>query len=138
MPARDLHHDVVRSALVKDGWTITDDPFVIEYEDVTLFADLGAERTLAAEREGRRIVVEIKTFAGPSPIREFETALGQYELYRGLLEVTEPDRVLYLAVADVVFDSLFQRESIQVIVRRNGLKFIVVGLENEEVLQWIE
>ncbi len=27
MPAKDTYHDALRSALVKDGWTITDDPF---------------------------------------------------------------------------------------------------------------
>jgi hypothetical protein len=27
MPAKDIYHDAIRSALVKDGWTITDDPF---------------------------------------------------------------------------------------------------------------
>ncbi len=26
MPARDIHHDAVRNALVKDGWAITHDP----------------------------------------------------------------------------------------------------------------
>jgi hypothetical protein len=26
MPARDLYHDAVKNALVKDGWTITHDP----------------------------------------------------------------------------------------------------------------
>jgi hypothetical protein len=34
-------HDAVKNALIKDGWTITADPYVIAYEDVTLFADLG-------------------------------------------------------------------------------------------------
>jgi hypothetical protein len=26
MPARDFYHDVVKAALITDGWTITDDP----------------------------------------------------------------------------------------------------------------
>jgi len=26
MPALDLYHDTVKNALIKDGWTITDDP----------------------------------------------------------------------------------------------------------------
>ena len=30
MPARDLYHDAVKAALIKDGWTITDDPFMIK------------------------------------------------------------------------------------------------------------
>ncbi len=73
MPVRDLNHDMVRNALRKDGWTITHDPYVIGYGDMTLFADLGAERTLAAERDGERIVVEIKSFPGPSPVRDFQS-----------------------------------------------------------------
>ena len=58
----------------------TADPYIIEYEDVTLFADLGAERPLAAERAGRKIVVEVKSFLSPSPIHDLKSALGQYEL----------------------------------------------------------
>ena len=27
MPAKDFYHDAVCRALLKDGWTITDDPF---------------------------------------------------------------------------------------------------------------
>jgi hypothetical protein len=138
MPARDLNHDTVCNSLRKNGWTITDDPFVIGYGDMTLFADLGAERTFAAERDGERIVVEIKSFPGPSPVREFQAALGQYELYRGLLEITEPDRQLYLAVSATVYESFFLREAIQVILRRNRVRLIVVDLTQEEILQWIK
>jgi hypothetical protein len=47
MPARDAFHNAVRNALIKDGWTITEDPYVIQYLDVTLFADLGADIVLA-------------------------------------------------------------------------------------------
>ena len=137
MPARDLSHDGVRSALQKDGWTITHDPYVIDYGEVMLFADLGAERTLAAERDGERIAVEIKGFLGPSPVREFQSALGQYELYRGLLEVTEPNRQLYLAVSDAVYEKIFLREAIQLILRRNRIRLVVVDLTREEIVQWI-
>ena len=138
MPARDLNHDMVRSALQKDGWTITDDPYVIAYGDLTLFADLGAERTLAAERNGERIVVEIKSFPGPSPVREFQSALGQYELYRSLLELIEAERQLYLAVSDAVYEVFFLREAIQVILRRNSIRLIIVDLAQEEIVQWIK
>ncbi len=137
MPARDLNHEIVCNALQKDGWIITHDPYVIGFGDMTLFADLGAERTLAAERNGQRIVVEIKSFPGPSPVREFQSALGQYELYRGLLELIEPDRQLYLAVSDTVYESFFLREAIQVILRRNKIRLAVVDLVREEIVQWI-
>ena len=42
VPTRDIIHDAVKNALIKDGWTITADHYVIAYEDVTLFADLGS------------------------------------------------------------------------------------------------
>jgi len=59
MPAKDLYHDVVKNALIKDGWVITADPYLIRYKDVDLFADLAAEKPIAAERQGKKIVVEV-------------------------------------------------------------------------------
>jgi hypothetical protein len=47
LPKADLIHDAVTNALIKDGWTITADPYTIEHEEVTLFADLAAERPIA-------------------------------------------------------------------------------------------
>ena len=37
MPRKDFYHEVVVNALIKDGWTITDDPLVLSYggKDVT-------------------------------------------------------------------------------------------------------
>jgi hypothetical protein len=58
MPAVDRIHDPVKNALVKDGWTITHDPFVIQYDDLQVIADLAAERTLAAERGQQRIAAK--------------------------------------------------------------------------------
>lgn len=63
--------------------------------------DLGAERLLAAEREGEKIAVEVKSFlAHTSAISTFHTALGQFINYRAALRQEEPNRALYLAVPD--------------------------------------
>lgn len=70
----------VKHALVKEGWAITHDPLTLEYEEVQVFVDLGAERVIAAEKEGEKIAVEVKSFLGPSLIRDVELALGQYVL----------------------------------------------------------
>jgi hypothetical protein len=137
MPALDLLHDPVKNALIKDGWTITDDPYIIEYAKTRVLADLGAERTLAAERAGRKIVVEIKSFVGPSPMHDFEIALGQYQLYRGLLEVTAPERQLYLAISDEVYVNFFERKAIPFIIQRYHLTLLVVNVAAEEIVQWI-
>ena len=65
MPARDIYHETVKNALVKDGWTITHDPLRLRLRrGKNLFVDLGAERLLAAERGTEKIAVEIKTSRG--------------------------------------------------------------------------
>jgi len=47
--AKDLFHDIVKSALIAEGWEITHDPFPVDYGDVQMQIDLGAERLLAAQ-----------------------------------------------------------------------------------------
>ena len=137
MAAQDKIHVAVKNALIKDGWTITDDPFSIVYKDVGLSADLGAERTLAAAKGSERIVVEIKSFLGPSLFRDLEQALGQYGLYRLYLRLTEPDRVLFLAIDSDTYADFFRRESVQVAVEDAKLKLVIVNLDSEQVVQWI-
>ena len=48
MPAKDIYHDAVKNALIKDGWRITADPYYIIYKKLRLVADLGAERSISA------------------------------------------------------------------------------------------
>jgi hypothetical protein len=81
MPRKDVIHEAVKNALQKDGWTITADPYLLEYGAEDMFVDLAAERLLAAERGADRIAVEIKSFLGRSPINDLQVALGQYALY---------------------------------------------------------
>jgi hypothetical protein len=137
MPAKDIYHDAIKNALIKDGWKITADPYKIKYKDAELFADLSAEKPIAAEQNGRKIVVEIKSFLSPSPMRDFELALGQYILYRNLINLTEPDYTIYLAIKESTYENFFTRDSIKEIVQLNQILMIVVNVEKEEILQWI-
>jgi hypothetical protein len=138
MPAKDIYHEAVKNALIKDGWSILAAPYEIKYKDAELFADLATEKPLAAERNGRKIVVEIKSFLSPSPMRDFEIALGQYILYRNLISLTEPEYQIYLAIKDSIYENFFQRESIQDVVKINQLLLLVVEMEKEKILQWID
>ncbi len=103
MPARDRDHDAVKRALIKEGWTITHDPYRIGVGEEKLFVDLGAERAIAAERGGEKIAVEIKSFLGASEQRDFQQALGQYLQYHTLMEQIDPTRTLFLAVPEDVY-----------------------------------
>ncbi len=114
--ARDLYHALIRRALEADGWLITHDPLTLKYgEQTNLYVDLGAETPLAAEKEGRRIAVEIKSFLSPSPISEMEKALGQFGFYRFLLSRQFPGRTLYLALPESRYDSLFDTETERIV-----------------------
>jgi hypothetical protein len=53
MPKKDKHHQIVRLALEKDGWTITHDPLVVPVGTRKVNVDLGAERLLAAKKGQR-------------------------------------------------------------------------------------
>ena len=53
---------------------------------------------MLAEREGKKIVVEVKSFTGASFMRNLEEAVGQYIIYRNLLTVTDADCDLYLEI----------------------------------------
>jgi hypothetical protein len=71
MSAKDKFHNFVKIALQKDGWQITDDPLSISMGGVDMLIDLGAEHLLAAERQGEKIAVEIKSFLNTSAITDF-------------------------------------------------------------------
>jgi XisH protein len=137
MSAKDTTHNAVRHALEKDGWTITQDPYYIKVGGVEMYIDLGAEAIVAAEREGQKIAVEIKSFLGASSISEFHTALGQFFNYRLALEEKEPDRTLYLAVPQDTYEEFFTLQFIQKAVHRADLKLIVYIGEQEIISQWI-
>ena len=137
MPARDAYHDAVRSALIKDGWRITHDPYIIRYKGTRLYADLAAERNLAAEREGEKIIVEVKTFAGLSLFSDLEKALGQYFIYQQLIAETEPEYKLYLAISEDIYSGFFQRPAVELVIRKGGFSLIVVAIETEVITQWI-
>jgi len=74
MPAKDIYHEQVKSALVNDGWVVTHDPYTIAFGQRNVFVDFGAERMLAAEKGNQKIAVEIKSFQGASDIRDLEQA----------------------------------------------------------------
>ncbi|NUM46689.1 MAG: XisH family protein [Anaerolineales bacterium] len=135
--ARDIIHDAVKSALIKDGWTITHDPYPIVYKEVELSVDLAAERAIAAERGNEKIAVEIKSFVGRSPIQDLKTALGQYILYLTFLELVDPMRKLFLAIGEKIYLEFFQQEAIQLIQERYKVSIIVVNLSNQEIVKWI-
>ncbi|MBE9057121.1 XisH family protein [Sphaerospermopsis sp. LEGE 08334] len=136
MPAKDIYHDSVKNALIKDGWKITADPYYIIYKKLRLVADLGAERSLSAQKGDEKIVIEVKSFINPSFIYDLERAVGQYIIYRNFLKKTAPDHQIYLALSQLVYKANFD-DTIEIIVEENDLKLIIVDTAKEVITKWI-
>ncbi|MFP5274188.1 element excision factor XisH family protein [Coleofasciculus sp.] len=137
MSRKDTFHDIVRRALEKDGWIITHDPLLLRYELGKLYIDLGAEKVLAAERDGQKIAVEVKSFLQNSTISEFYSALGQFISYRILLAEQYPEYILYLAVPLDTYTSFFATQLAQGIINSQQLKLIVYKPQQEVIDQWL-
>ena len=137
MSAKDVFHEVVKKALQKDGWQITHDPLSISVGGVNLSIDLAAEKLIAAEREGEKIAVEIKSFLErSSAISEFHTALGQFLNYQIILEETQSERELYLAVPNDTYISFFQTRLAKIAVEKYNIKIIVYDPIAEVIVKW--
>ena len=139
MPVRDFYHDAVKTALTKDGWTITHDPLTLRWGRKDLFVDLGAQKLLAAEKGDRRIAIEIKSFLGCSEVNDLKTALGQYILYRDIMKEleSEKDRELYLAVHRGVYADVFEEPLGRLLIDNGHLRLLVFDEHKEEVFRWI-
>lgn len=137
MAARDAYHNTVITALVKDGWRITDDPLVLKWGQKDLFIDLGAEELVAAEKAGRQIAVEIKSFIGPSEVEDLKNALGAHILYHDILAKTQPYRVLYLAIREEIYYALFEEPIGSILLENQRVQLLVFNPEQEVVVKWI-
>jgi hypothetical protein len=138
MSAKDLFHDEVRIALEKEGWVITNDPLTLSYGGRNVFVDLGAEHPLAAEKEGRQIAVEIKSFVGASDIQSLGNAIGKFHIYRNILEEIDPQRELYIAIPSYAYLGIFQEPLGQLMIKRDKLLLIVFDEKKEVISQWIQ
>jgi XisH protein len=137
--ARDKFHSNAREALVKEGWNITDDPLRIPIDGSYLEIDLAGEKVFAAEREGQKIAVEVKSFLNKSFMADFHEAMGQYLDYRSALEDVEPDREVYLAVPESAFGHyMFQGRFIQKRLKEENACLIIFNSLQNTIIKWIK
>ena len=136
--AKDLYHNIVRNALIKDGWTITHDPLRLEDSDVNMKyeADLGAEKLFAAQKGQEKIAVEIKSFLKSSVPNEFHGILGQYLTYLDALIALESDRTLILAIPLNAHHRLQNYPFILQLIEKHKIKICIFDEFNENIVAW--
>lgn len=139
MPARDIFHESVKIALQKDGWTILREDWYIEVDSMGLaiYIDLAAQKLIEAEKDGRRIAVEIKSFVGDSNMTAFQKALGQFLVYVKAVKKQLLEWTVYLAIPVDIYNGFFLRfDFIREMVDEYDLKLIVFHPGTKEIVLW--
>ena len=125
MPARGRYHQQVRTALEKDGWTITQDAFRVSYGGHELTAEFAAER----EREGDSpecIAVQVATGdTDPSSVG-FQRTLGRFMLCDMVLSEMRSPRRLFLAITRLAFEAICADDTIRHGLSSAGVRMLVL------------
>lgn len=137
MPAKDIYHDTVKKALIKDGWKITAENFQLPWGGTQTYIDIIADEVFIAEKEGRKIAVEVKSFVGKSTLTDFERAVGQFIVYRFAMRKKETERELFLAVELKVYNEFFVNPDVIELIEGEDLKIVVFDEFKEVIVRWI-
>src|SRR5687768_12025535 len=101
LPAKDRVHDVVVRALEKDGWKVIRQQVKLGIGERRLSVDIYAEKST----DRLAILVEVKGFENiPSPMDYLANSVGQYVLYRVVLDYSENPTPLYMAVPEMAYN----------------------------------
>lgn len=129
-------HEIVKTALEKDGWKVTHDPFFLHVKPKRQEIDLGAEKVIVAERGSEKIAVEVKSFVNKSNLYDFYEALGQYISYRIGLRLQEPERTLYLAIPEKTYHALQNYTTVPLTIEEERLKIVIFDPLTSTIVQW--
>jgi hypothetical protein len=135
MHAKDRYHDTVKRALIKDGWHVLREnaTFIIESRHIQI--DLKVSKTI--NDQPMTLFVEIKSFLRQSVMEDLEHAVGQYVLYRLVINDAgiESSR-LFLAVPRTAHDSILSEPIGQLTTKELSMRIVVIDIEKEEIVQW--
>lgn len=136
--ARDKFHEEVKSALQDEGWSITADPLYLKVGRIPIHIDLGAEKLIAAEKEGEKIAVEVKTFGIASFITALHEAVGKYLIYREALKLEGSKRILFLAMPADVYEAFGEEPLVKAVFSQHKFKLILYEPHTKKIKSWIK
>jgi hypothetical protein len=137
MSRLDYCHPQVVHALENDGWTVNPIPLEIETLERTIHVDIEASRQMNGTRQ-RVLMAEVKCFPDrKKTTRELYEAVGQYIIYRAVLAEINMNVPLYLALPVEVYVTIFDSTARRAI-KDNMIKLLIVNLELERIVEWIE
>ncbi len=131
MPAKDRYHDSVKSALVKDGWTIDAEQITFITANRQVVIDIQASR-----QEEEIILVEAKGFER-SPIEQLAIAIGKLQIYRFVLQELQSNIKIWLAVPETAYQGILTEKIGLKMRQQNTIDMVVFSPEREEIIQWM-
>lgn len=121
----------------KDGWKITAENLHLPWGGTRAFIDILADKIFVAEKEGRKIAVEVKSFVGKSNLSELEKAVGQFIIYRFAMRREEPERELFIAVGEKIYNKFFVHPDVIELIETEDFKIIVFDEMKQLIVRWI-
>jgi hypothetical protein len=123
--------------LEKEGWTLLSSPFKLVLPPRLVYIDLRVTRGINGSRE-QIIVVEVKCFPDQkATTRDLYATIGQYLVYRAMIIEADYPYSLYLAVPEHIFNGIFDTP-VKRVIGESRIKLVVINVETETVVQWIE
>jgi hypothetical protein len=132
LPAKDRSHDLLKRALVKNQWLITNEQIKLKVGDRRLWIDLEAEHLT----KSTLILIEVKEMNSASQVDDLSNAVGQYLMYRVALENKNIQVPLYMAVSSNTFRGILSEEIGQLMIERFKIALIIFDPESEEITEW--
>lgn len=124
---------MVITALRKDGWLIVTEQVTLHIGKRRLWIDLRVRH-----EERNIILVEAKSYENvDSPVNFLQHTLGQYLMYRAILENDRHPEPLYLAVPEQAYIEIIQTPIGQLMVEKYKINLIVYDVDNEVIIEWM-
>jgi len=136
MSRTDFYHNHVRDALIKAGWVVVKQFFGAPLAYTRVEMDLLMEKV---EEDGSktRVVIEVKNFRDENAyVSELQKSIGQYLLYRDILEYQGYDYLLYLAVPTSVYKDLLRSALIHKLFQKHQIRLLLFNPQDQTLLQW--
>jgi hypothetical protein len=137
MPALDACHPHIIHALEKDGWRVSEKPLKLDTARRSIYIDIEAARGANGIRQ-QILLGEVKCFPDrDSTTRDLYIAVGQSIIYRAVLDEMDIHTPLYLAIPQDVYQDIFD-STVRRAISDNKIKVLVVNVEMETIVQWID
>jgi hypothetical protein len=137
MPNTDSCEPQVIRALNKIGWSVIKKTYAIALDKSGGF--VYADLQMRQKSNPRRImIVEVKCFSDRAArLNEFYRAVGQYVVYRNGLQRDGFTGEIYLALPIQIYKDLIQLDPVRDTLDEIKMKLILIDLETETVIAWI-